>query len=91
VGNTFTSNELETFKGSIGIGHVSLKERQPMVWQGAVGEIAVAFSGNIINSEALLKEMKDRGEAFYHGLGIEIISKLIMQEKNVVTGDFYAG
>jgi amidophosphoribosyltransferase len=86
VGNTFTSHELATFKGDIGIGHVSLKERQPMVWQGAVGEIAVAFSGNIINSEALLKEMKDRGEAFYHGLGIEIISKLIMQEKNVVTG-----
>ena len=86
VGNTFTSHELETFKGNIGIGHVSLKERQPMVWQGAVGEISVAFSGNIINSEALLTEMKDRGEAFYHGLDIEIISKLIMQEKNVVTG-----
>jgi len=60
VGNTFTSHQLETFKGSMGIGHVSLKERQPMVWQGAVGEIAVAFSGNIINSEALLTEMKDR-------------------------------
>lgn len=86
VGNTFTSHELETFKGNIGIGHVSLKERQPMVWQGAVGEISVAFSGNIINSEALLTAMKDRGEAFYHGLDIEIISKLIMQEKNVVTG-----
>jgi amidophosphoribosyltransferase len=86
VGNTFTSHELETFKGNMGIGHVSLKERQPMMWQGAVGEIAVAFSGNIINSEALLTEMKDRGEAFYHGLGIEIISKLILQEKNVVTG-----
>jgi amidophosphoribosyltransferase len=86
VGNTFTSHELETFKGNMGIGHVSLKERQPMVWQGAVGEISVAFSGNIINSEALLTEMKDRGEAFYHGLDIEIISKLIMQEKNVVTG-----
>jgi len=86
VGNTFNPHELESFKGNMGIGHVSLKERQPMVWQGAVGEIAVAFSGNIINSEALLEEMKDRGEAFYHGLGIEIISKLIMQEKNVVTG-----
>jgi amidophosphoribosyltransferase len=86
VGNTFTAHELETFKGNMGIGHVSLKERQPMVWQGAVGEIAVAFSGNIINSEALLEEMKDRGEAFYHGLDIEIISKLIMQEKNVVSG-----
>jgi len=86
VGNTFTSHELETFKGSMGIGHVSLKERQPMMWQGAVGEIAVAFSGNIINSEDLLTEMKDRGEAFYHGLDIEIISKLIMQEKNVLTG-----
>ena len=86
VGNTFTSHELETFKGNMGIGHVSLKDRQPMMWQGAVGEIAVAFSGNIINSEALLTEMKDRGEAFYHGLDIEIISKLILQEKNVVTG-----
>jgi amidophosphoribosyltransferase len=52
VGNTFASHELETFKGNMGIGHVSLKERQPMMWQGAVGEIAVAFSGNIINSEA---------------------------------------
>ncbi len=86
VGNTFSSHELETFKGNMGIGHVSLKERQPMVWQGAVGEISVAFSGNIINSETLLTEMKDRGEAFYHGLDIEIISKLIMQEKNLVTG-----
>ena len=86
VGTTFNPHELETFRGNIGIGHVSLKERQPMMWQGAVGEIAVAFSGNIINSEALLEEMKDRGEAFYHGLDIEIISKLIMQEKNVVTG-----
>ncbi len=86
VGNTFTSHELDTFKGNIGIGHVSLKERQPMVWQGAVGEIAVAFSGNILNSDDLLNEMKNRGEAFYHGLDIEIISKLIMQEKNVVAG-----
>jgi len=86
VGNTFASHELETFKGSMGIGHVSLKERQPMMWQGAVGEIAVAFSGNIINSKELLEEMKDKGEAFYHGLDIEIISKLIMQEKNVLTG-----
>ena len=86
VGNTFTSHQLETFKGYMGIGHVSLKERQPMMWQGAVGEIAVAFSGNIINREALLTEMKDRGEAFYHGLDIEIISKLIMREKNVISG-----
>ncbi len=62
VGNTFNSHELETFKGNMGIGHVSLKERQPMMWQGAVGEIAVAFSGNIINSEELLTEMKDRGK-----------------------------
>jgi amidophosphoribosyltransferase len=84
--HTFTPHELETFKGTMGIGHVSLKERQPMMWQGAVGEIAVAFSGNITNSEALLTEMKERGAAFYHGLDIEIISKLILQEKNVVMG-----
>ncbi len=86
VGNTFTSSELGTFKGNTGIGHVSLKERQPMVWQGAVGEIAVAFSGNIINSDELLTDMKDRGKAFYHGLDIEIISKLIMEEKDLTSG-----
>lgn len=86
VRNTFAPQELDGFKGNMGIGHVSLRERQPMMWQGAVGEIAVAFSGNIINSKDLLKEMKDRGEAFYHGLDIEIISKLIMQEKNIITG-----
>ena len=86
AGHTFIPRELETFKGTMGIGHVSLKERQPMMWQGAVGEIAVAFSGNITNSEALLTEMKERGAAFYHGLDIEIISKLILQEKNVVMG-----
>jgi amidophosphoribosyltransferase len=86
AGHTFTPRELETFQGSMGIGHVSLKERQPMMWQGAVGEIAVAFSGNIINNQALLTEMKERGAAFYHGLDIEIISKLILQEKNVVMG-----
>ena len=86
VRNTFNTQELDGFKGNMGIGHVSLKERQPMMWQGGVGEIAVAFSGNIINNKDLLKEMKDRGEAFYHGLDIEIISKLIMKEKNIVTG-----
>lgn len=86
VRNTFSSQELDSFKGSMGIGHVSLNERQPMMWQGAVGEIAVAFSGNIINREDLLTEMKDRGKAFYHGLNIEIISKLIMEEKNIVVG-----
>ena len=86
AGHTFTPHELETFKGTMGIGHVSLKERQPMMWQGAVGEIAVAFSGNITNSKALLTEMMERGAAFYHGLDIEIISKLILQEKSVVMG-----
>src|SRR5512139_3744195 len=51
--NSFTDQDLENLPGTWGIGHVSLKERQPVKWQSLQGEIAVAFSGNIINDQEL--------------------------------------
>ncbi len=84
--STFKYAELEYLKGSWGIGHVSLWERQPVRWQSQVGEIAVAFSGNITNADELIKGMKGRGKAFYQGYNIEIISKIIMEERDVVAG-----
>jgi len=86
VANMFKYEELEYLKGRWGIGHVSLWERQPVRWQSRTGEIAVAFSGNIINAGELIKDMKARGKAFYKGYNIEIISKIIMEEPDVVPG-----
>jgi amidophosphoribosyltransferase len=86
VGNSFTDQDLAHLKGTRGIGHVSLLERQPVMWQSRIGEMAVAFSGNVINSDELIKEMMGRGKAFYRGYDIEVISKIILQEEDPVTG-----
>ena len=83
---TFRSEELKYLNGRWGIGHVSLWERQPVRWQCQLGEIAVAFSGNVLNVDDLIADMKARGKAFYQGYNIEVISKIIMEESDVVAG-----
>ena len=86
VANTFRHEELEYLKGTWGIGHVSLWERQPVRWQCQIGEIAVAFSGNVLNADELIADMKARGKAFYQEYNIEVVSKIIMEEQEVVAG-----
>ncbi|MCK9273798.1 MAG: amidophosphoribosyltransferase [Syntrophales bacterium] len=86
VANAFTEEELKKLTGNYGIGHVSLQDRQPMRWLTQIGEISVAFSGNIINAAALLKEMMRRGKSFVEGTDVEIISKIIIEEPNMVAG-----
>jgi amidophosphoribosyltransferase len=56
------------------------------MWQSQLGEIAVAFSGNVANADELIGDMKGRGKAFYKGYNIEIISKIIMEERDVISG-----
>jgi amidophosphoribosyltransferase len=86
VGNTFKDSELQFLAGAKGIGHVSLKERQPVMWQSRLGEISVAFSGNIINANDLVEEMKGRGHAFYRSYNIEVIGKIIIEAGDIVSG-----
>ncbi|MDY6837801.1 MAG: amidophosphoribosyltransferase [Thermodesulfobacteriota bacterium] len=86
VAQTFRYKDLEHLKGRWGIGHVSLWERQPVRWQSQLGEISMAFSGNVLNGEDLIADMKMRGKAFYQGYNIELISKIIMEETDVVAG-----
>lgn len=83
---SFTDQELEKLSGAWGIGHVSLKERQPVKWQSLTGDIAVAFSGNLLNAEALMAEMMARGRAFWRGYNVELISKIILEEPDPVAG-----
>ena len=84
--NNFTDQDLDSLPGHWGLGHVSLKERQPVKWQSLMGEIAVAFSGNIINDEELKLEMMRRGKAFWRGYNVELISKIILEAGDPVTG-----
>lgn len=84
--NSFTDQDLEKLPGTWGIGHVSLKERQPVKWQSLLGEIAVAFSGNIINAEELLHEMLSRGKAFWRAYNVEIISKIFLEQPEPMSG-----
>ena len=86
VGNTFPDPELRILTGTKGIGHVSLRERQPVMWQSRMGEISVAFSGNIINAGELIEGMKDRGHAFYRSYNVEVIAKIIIEAGDIVSG-----
>ena len=86
VANAFTRENLSSLTGRWGIGHVSLQDRQPMRWLTQIGEISVAFSGNIINSRELIEEMMGRGKSFVEGTDVEVISKIIIEESNLVHG-----
>ncbi|MBN1827781.1 MAG: amidophosphoribosyltransferase [Deltaproteobacteria bacterium] len=82
----FTDAELSQLQGRWGIGHVSLLERQPMKWQTHIGEVAVAFSGNVINADSLIEEMMARGKSFYKQYHVEILSKIIIEAGDIVDG-----
>ena len=79
--NSFTDKDLEVLPGNWGIGHVSLNERQPVKWQSLLGEIAVAFSGNIINADEIIQEMMEQGTAFWRGFNVEVLSKIVLGKK----------
>jgi amidophosphoribosyltransferase len=86
VANSFSEKDLDYLKGNWGIGHVSLWERQPMTWQSRLGQISVAFSGNIINADELIAEMKNQGHAFYRSYDTEIIAKIVMDGADIISG-----
>ncbi len=86
VRHTFTDDELFNLKGASGIGHVSLKERQPIVLISRMGKFAIAFSGNILNGKRLRDELKERGHSFSAETDIELIGKLISCEKDFLKG-----
>ena len=73
-------------EGFIGIGHTSLKDRQPIKLDSKMGEFSICFSGNIINGEELTAELKQQGHSFYTDSDIEILAKLIAQGNDFVDG-----
>jgi amidophosphoribosyltransferase len=85
VRETF-ANDLSGMRGNMGIGHTSLKDRQPIKLDSKMGEFTVCFEGNIINREKLIDELKKQGHSFYTDSDIEVVAKLIAQGDDFVDG-----
>ena len=86
VRHTFTPGELKNLAANFGIGHVSLKERQPIILESKLGKFSIAFSGNILNADNLIADLKSKGYSFAANTQIELLAKLIAQGKNFVEG-----
>lgn len=86
VGDRFTGTEIQFLSGNIGIGHVSLKDRQPIRLETKVGSFASCFSGNIINADELFSDLKMKGHSFSTDSHIELISKIIGEGRDLTDG-----
>lgn len=86
VRHTFSSEELKTLTGNLGIGHVSLRDRQPIVLESKIGRFAIAYTGNIINFNELFEKLQMNGHSFSGRTHIELIAKLIAQGKDFIDG-----
>ncbi|MFC1568347.1 amidophosphoribosyltransferase [Candidatus Margulisiibacteriota bacterium] len=85
VRETFT-NDLGGLEGTMGIGHTSLLDRQPLKLDSKMGEFTISFEGNVINRNELTEELKKQGHSFYTDSDVEIIAKLIAQGDDFVDG-----
>jgi len=82
VPDVFNDVVLDHLKGQIAIGHVKYsaggrENVQPTVFKYKVGQIAIAFNGNIVNSAELRAGMEESGAIFQTTSDTEVIANLI--------------
>ncbi len=83
---TFSRQDLEYLKGNFGIGHVSLRDRQPMRVNASLGNYSICFTGNIVNADKLMQNLKKEGHTFEFDSQLEILLKIIAKGKDFVDG-----
>ena len=84
----FSKEDLQDLGGKSGIGHVrysttgssALENAQPIDCKTEYGGIALAHNGDIVNSEALRKELHRKGWAFMTSSDSEVIVRLLANE-----------
>ncbi len=86
VDPTFTREDFETLQGNFGIGHVSLRDRQPMTLHSKIGDFAICFNGNIVNSQELIQRLKKSGYSFWLDSQVELLSKIVARGESFVDG-----
>ena len=85
VSEVFGKEKLSELKGNIGIGHVrysttgdsNLQNAQPIVSYYLKGTLALAHNGNIVNCDALKKELMAEGMTFKATSDSEVIHVLL--------------
>ncbi len=86
VSQVFNEDVLSKLTGHIAIGHNRYSTRganrscnvQPIVVGHNSDMLAIAHNGNIINAEALYKELSDQGYSFNTSTDTEVIANLIL-------------
>ncbi|MFC1560193.1 hypothetical protein ACFL4F_03720, partial [Candidatus Margulisiibacteriota bacterium] len=78
--------DLVGLDGSMGIGHISVKDRQPIKFYSKIGEFSICFEGNISNAMEIIKSLESKGHTFSSTEDIEVIAKLIAMGDDFVSG-----
>lgn len=89
VSEVFKEETLKTLKGNLGIGHVrysttgaaTLNNAQPLVLNYIKGTLALAHNGNLVNTEALRRELARTGAIFQTTTDSEVIAYCIARER----------
>lgn len=82
----WTSSKKSFLEGDIGIGHVGMRDPQPVKHRSRFGELAVCFSGHLRNSSEVLADMLADGRSFAEGSQTEVLSKVIGSRPDVTQG-----
>jgi amidophosphoribosyltransferase len=90
VADIFTEKRIKRLPGNIAIGHnrystaggSSLKNVQPLMANYALGSIAIAHNGNLINAHQLREGLEREGAIFQSSADSEVILHLIARSKN---------
>src|SRR3989339_420195 len=94
VADIFSEKRLKKLPGHIAIGHnrystagsSALKNVQPILVNFALGPLAIAHNGNLVNAGEIREELEKEGAIFQSTSDSEVIVHLIAHSK---TGDFY--
>ncbi len=81
----FNEDNLSKLHGNLAMGHVrysttgssTIENAQPIIVDSKFGPIAVAHNGNLINSEDLRDELKEKGAIFFGTTDTEVMAHLI--------------
>ena len=73
----------EDLKGKAGIGYCGTAQ-EPLWGKSRFGPWSICFTGNVIDSNELLKEFMEAGQTFKRGDDIEIIEKIIAQAEDPI-------
>jgi amidophosphoribosyltransferase len=93
VADIFGAEALARLPGDVAIGHTRystagqsrIENAQPFLSNGALGPIAVAHNGNLVNAEEIRARLEEQGAIFVGSSDTELLLHLIARERGGTT------